>query len=109
VLRAPELSATEALAQGSAEGLRGLTLDTTGVTTKTGVLVAAGRMLGAGDDFGVNLDALYDVLRDIEEPTAIAWSGWSELAEADPTAFEGIVEVFDARSQEAPLSVLLCG
>ncbi|WP_300676572.1 barstar family protein [Nocardioides sp.] len=109
VSRALDVSGAEVLARAEAEGAAALILDSTGDRTTSAFLTTAGRVLGAGDEFGHNLDALYDVLRDLDDPAVLVWSGWADLALADPRAFTVLVGLFADRSEEAALSVVLVG
>lgn len=105
----------ELLASAGAGQDEAIGLDTAGLSTKTAVLAAFGRSLGAGDDFGLNLDALYDVLRDVGDETAhdqvplITWSGWGDLAIGDPLSFAGVLAVFEAYAEESTATVILLG
>lgn len=68
------------------------------------------RALPFPSHFGANLDALFDVLCEIDRPTALVWYGWSGLAQHDPGGWRRLVRVLGIRSAEtslAPFAVLL--
>ncbi|MFT4263212.1 MAG: barstar family protein [Nocardioides sp.] len=100
----------EALAEAARlDDVTAFLLDGHDVVTKQAFLALFARVVGAGDDFGLNLDALYDALRDLDEPTLLVWDGWPALAAADPAGFAAILDVFATRAEEAALTVLLPG
>lgn len=58
--------------------------------------------LGFGDYFGRNLDALWDCLGDLTEPTALILSRWTTFAQARPQAWPAILDVLRDRSRAQP-------
>ena len=57
---------------------------------------------------GTNLDALWDVLTDLGEPTALVWRGYATFAVARPEPWRRILEVLEERAaQDPPFAVLL--
>ena len=62
--------------------------------------IAAG--LGFPDHYGANLDALWDCLTDLGEPTVLLWDGWGPLARADEPTFTKIVDVLGKRAATGP-------
>lgn len=60
------------------------------------------------DWYGHNLDALVDCLRDLDEPTALLWSSWHELAIEHPADWAEVMDVLAARSRvEPPFALVL--
>lgn len=74
------------------------------VTTKEEALAALGEALEFPARFGHNLDALWDCLRDVDEPLVLVWAGSDAL---DATVFEPIVEVLQERADQGGFAVLL--
>ena len=57
---------------------------------------------------GANLDALWDVLTDLTEPTALIWRGYATFAVARPGAWQRILAVLEERAaQDPPFAVVL--
>jgi RNAse (barnase) inhibitor barstar len=81
------------------DGWAVLTLDTTGVLDKAALLERVQRDLHLPDWFGRNGDALADCLTDVAHPvgTLVVWTGWADLAAADPGTFATAREVFEER------------
>lgn len=52
--------------------------------------------------FGRNLDALWDCLTDLTEPTALVLADWASLAVAQPDAWARLFSVLSERCEEAP-------
>lgn len=52
--------------------------------------------------FGHNLDALWDCLTDLAEPTVLLWDGWGPLARSEPDAFATVVRLMADRASSAP-------
>lgn len=77
-----------------------------GAGTKQDTLEAIGEALGFGEHYGRNLDALADCLRDLVGDTVLLWVDWAALAENDPVAMQGIVQVLGAAEH---LAVVLVG
>jgi RNAse (barnase) inhibitor barstar len=62
------------------------------------------------DYYGRNLDALWDCLTDLTEPTVLLWDGWGPLAHAAPDRFARLLRVLHDRTVEVPpFTVLLRG
>jgi RNAse (barnase) inhibitor barstar len=58
--------------------------------------------------FGGNLDALWDALTDLVEPTALVLADWTVFARARPERWSRILAVLDERAAIAPpFAVLL--
>jgi RNAse (barnase) inhibitor barstar len=66
------------------------------------VLTAIGRALAFPDYYGRNLDALWDCLTDLAEPTVLLWDGWSTLARADQETFGKVRAILIERAALAP-------
>jgi RNAse (barnase) inhibitor barstar len=72
-------------------------------TDKVGVLTAVGEALGFPDYYrGRSLDALWDCLTDVAEPTVLLWDGWSTLARADEATFEKVRGILEERATLVP-------
>jgi len=57
---------------------------------------------------GANLDALWDVLTDLREPTALVWRRYASFAVARPGPWQRILAVLDERgAQDPPFAVVL--
>jgi RNAse (barnase) inhibitor barstar len=65
-------------------------------------LNAIGKALGFSEDFGENLDALWDALSGISEPTVLLWDGWAPLARGDEDCFNTVVKLMTDRAASAP-------
>jgi RNAse (barnase) inhibitor barstar len=52
--------------------------------------------------FGRNLDALWDCLTDLETPTVVIVSEWTRFAEARPSRWAAILDVFAERCSRPP-------
>jgi RNAse (barnase) inhibitor barstar len=66
--------------------------------------------LGFPDWYGANLDALWDCLTDLAEPTVLLWDGWGPLARSAPERFAKLLRVLHDRTVEVPpFAVLLRG
>jgi|SRR5262245_20916844 len=81
-------------------GLARWTVDLTGVRSQAELLVALASRLQFPEWFGHNWDALNDVLAELawEQPNGVMLTleHCSELARADPEAFETALEVLDS-------------
>jgi RNAse (barnase) inhibitor barstar len=77
-----------------------------GTGTKRETLAAIGEALGFGDEYGRNLDALNDCLRDLVGRTVMLWVDWAGLAEKDPDAMRAILHVL---GESELLAVVLAG
>lgn len=70
---------------------------------KAGVLTAVGETLGfPGYYRGHSLDALWDCLTDLAEPTVLLWDGWGTLAREDEETFDRVRGILDERARLAP-------
>ena len=78
---------------------------------KVGVLTAIGEQLGFPDYYrGRSLDALWDCLTDLAEPTVLLWDGWSTLAREDPETFGKLRGLLAERAAlTPPFTTLLRG
>ncbi len=66
-------------------------------------MAALAREMSLPSYFGRNLDALWDVLTDLTEPTAVLWTGWADLAIAQPPRDWAIVlDLFSERTRLTP-------
>ncbi len=83
-----------------------------GGTSKREALDAVAAALAFPGYFGRNLDALWDCLTDLEQPTALVWAGWEPLAVFAPRDWAGIVSVLRARAgageEEPPFAAVFC-
>lgn len=102
-------SAREVERRLRADGWKVAVMDDAGVT-HAAVLAAVGRALDFPDHYGQNLDALWDCLTDLEQPTALVWAGWQEAAVADPFDWARIMQVLRERAEETPppFTLVLC-
>lgn len=73
-----------------------------GATTKAEALDAIGAALSFPRWYGHNLDALWDCLLDLSEPTALVWTGWEPLAVHAPREWSKLVELLTDRAREQP-------
>lgn len=80
----------------------------TGVFTGTealdrrALLRAIGLGLGFPGYYGANLDALWDCLTDLTEPTALVWRGWQGYAAEHPSDWARVRAVLDERVETEP-------
>lgn len=66
------------------------------------------RALDLPDWTGANLDALWDVLTDLTDPTALVWHRYATFATARPEPWRRILDVLEERAAlEPPFAVLL--
>lgn len=79
-------------------GWRVVGLDTDDADSAQGLLEACAAAFGFPDWFGMNFDALDECLADLDlagtRGLLVVWSGWGELAEADPEAMAVALDVF---------------
>lgn len=73
-----------------------------GAGTKEDALAALGRALRFPEWYGNNLDALWDCLTDLTEPTVVVWTGWEGLAVSDPDAWANLLGVLRDRAETDP-------
>ncbi|WP_157973951.1 barstar family protein [Desertihabitans aurantiacus] len=95
-------TAEEARRALETEGWRVAVLD---AGSRAELFAQAHRALGRTG--GANLDALWDLLRDVEAPLALVWETWGEVAAADPGWFRRVLAVFEARAGEPGEPVVL--
>ncbi len=76
------------------------------VSSKDEALAALGEALDFPADFGHNLDALWDCLRDLDEPLVLVWQGADGL---DRLAFDPIIDVLQERADQGGFAVVLTG
>ncbi len=79
-----------------------------GGATKREALAALGRALRLPDWYGQNLDALWDCITDLTEPTVLVWSGWEQLAVSDPESWAAIVGILRERAELDPAFAVWC-
>lgn len=66
--------------------------------------------LGFPGYFGRNLDALWDSLTDLIDPTAVIIKDWSRFAVPQPLDWQRLLSVLEDRTRQgAPFAVLLTG
>lgn len=58
--------------------------------------------LGLPDWFGANLDALWDVLTDLDQPTAFVLERWTHFATVRPDAWSRVLDVLTERTETTP-------
>lgn len=87
----------------TAAGWQTAVADTAGVADKRAVIATIRRALGFDAEVGLNLDALNDVLRDVEaEPgTLLLWSGAADFADADTQQYRHVLDVLRSRAHAA--------
>lgn len=66
------------------------------------VLEGIGQALRFPTYYRPNLDALWDCLTDLDQPTALVWSGWEGLAVDHPDDWAAIMAVLRDRVRTAP-------
>lgn len=84
----------------TAAGWRTAVADTTEVADKRAVIAAIKLAFGFDGEVGLNLDALADVLTDVDaEPgTLLLWSGASDFATADDDQYRQVLDVLRSRA-----------
>ncbi|MCW2812071.1 MAG: hypothetical protein JWP61_2529 [Friedmanniella sp.] len=60
------------------------------------------RAAGFGPSFGGNLDALWDSLNDLTEPTALVLTEWTRFARARPERWAAVLGVLQERCEVGP-------
>lgn len=58
--------------------------------------------LGLPDWFGANLDALWDVLTDLDQPTALVLERWTRFATVRPADWSRVLDVLTERTETTP-------
>lgn len=77
-------------------------------TTTTEFYDALAAALHLPDYFGRNLDALWDVLTDLDGPTALILADWTAYATARPARWSKIVDLLIERTElDPPFAVFL--
>jgi RNAse (barnase) inhibitor barstar len=78
-------------------------------TTSTAQFYARlARAAGLPGWFGANLDALWDALTDLTEPTALVLDRWTRLARAEPERWPRILATLEERTRtDPPFAVVL--
>lgn len=84
-------------------------LDGVGIEERAAALAAVKEALGLPAYVGSNLDALWDGLREVDEPMVLLWDSWAPLARADRAGFDGLLGVLGGRAEQGGLTVLLRG
>ncbi len=79
------------------------------VESKQELMVALAEALELPEYFGRNLDALWDALRDVDEPLLLLWDSWGPLAWAEPDTFAGVIALLTERAEQGGFAVLLRG
>lgn len=77
------------------------------VTDPAGFHTAIAAALGFPAHYGANLDALWDCLADLDGPTALLWTGWQALADADPPWWGRLSDLLTDRADEQPALLVL--
>ena len=80
------------------------------ISSREDLLDALGDALGVFDQYGRNLDALWDCLEDpdlrrVKGPAEIHWTDWRRYQRDDPEGFEKVIAQFEETA--APLSLRL--
>ena len=52
--------------------------------------------------YGANLDALWDCLADLDEPTALVLAGWDGFVRREPSGARRFVDLFAERARQDP-------
>lgn len=79
-----------------------------GANDRAAVLRGIGRALGFPDHYGANLDALWDCLTDLTEPTALIWRDWQDLAADHPDDWARVRSVLRERlASDPPFALIL--
>jgi RNAse (barnase) inhibitor barstar len=77
-------------------------------TSTADLYLALARALGLPPWFGGNLDALWDCLTDLTEPTALVLADWTRYEHAEPAQASRFLQLFRERTQsDPPFAVLL--
>ena len=80
----------------------------TGGATKAEVLSKIAEALEFPDWFGHNLDALWDCLTDLTEPTVLIWHGWEDFAVQQSRDWAALLRVLTERTGQRPDFALIC-
>ncbi|GAB7003734.1 hypothetical protein JCM18899A_12060 [Nocardioides sp. AN3] len=90
-------------------GWRFARVDGVGVEDKVTLMSRLGPAVGAPDQAEPSIDAMRDVLRDVDGPFLLLWDEWGPLARADRDTFDEVTGLFADRAAQAQLAVLLRG
>ena len=110
--------AEDAVEQAERAGWRVVALDTDEADSAQGFLEACADAFGLPDSFRPTWDALDEALPDIDLAGArgllVVWTGWAELADADPAAVDTATDVLRTAAQGwqddgLPATVLVVG
>ena len=93
-------SPREALAAWCDSGWRAVLVEPAGSAAE--LYTSLARALGLPAWFGRNLDALWDCLTDLEEPTALVLQQWDRLADGDPEHAVQLLRLFGDRTEVDP-------
>jgi RNAse (barnase) inhibitor barstar len=78
------------------------------VSSTAELYAALAETLGFPSWFGANLDALWDCLADLTEPTALVLADWTRYEHAEPGPASRFVQLFQDRTRsDPPFAVLL--
>ena len=78
------------------------------VTSTADLYAGLARALGLPSWFGANLDALWDSLTDLTEPTALVLAGWTRYEQTEPAQAPRFLDLFRDRARsDPPFAVLL--
>lgn len=81
------------------------------VSSVGGFYTAIAHAMAFPDHFGRNLDALWDCLTDLTEPTALLWPRWVAFATARPHDWSRVLGVLRERTEldaDPPFALVLC-
>ena len=70
--------------------------------SKEELLTAIGTALDFPDHYAGDLDALWDCLTGVSEPTVLLWDGWACLARSDEDAFTKVIRLLGDRANAGP-------
>jgi RNAse (barnase) inhibitor barstar len=78
------------------------------VTSTADLYAALARSLDLPSWFGANLDALWDCLTDLTEPTALVLAEWARYEDAEPVQAPRFIRLLQERTRcDPPFAVLL--
>lgn len=81
-----------------------------GSKNRTAVLRGIGQVLEFPDYYGANLDALWDCLTDLTEPTALVWHHWQDFAAEHPRDWAMLRTLLTERmAEKPPFALILIG
>ena len=82
--------------------MRHITIDCRQITRRDALHAAFARELGFPDWYGGNLDALFDCLTELDEPTTLRLQGWETLTGALGGYADAILQVLADAAAENP-------